>query len=305
MFNYVGVQQFKRFACLVLALVFTVQSVTSGYSQEILIKNNALNLPQPGAMVALSPAFNPPVFKGITLHPEDPFKFDFILDKGSAFIQNNPERAPQGRVEGFPSNEYLTPTSQPSNARATQGSTESTTTEETSRRLVKYFLSSVTTPEKDMWVNLSPYEKDRIIPDEFGQTDMGRDLLAQDYMLKQITASLIYPEGETGKIFWAKVYKAAYAKYGTTDIPVDTFNKVWIVPEYAKVYEHGNTAFVVKARMKVMLETDYLATSSNALPTGGHVAPPADQGERGAVSPSRLPTSQPMNARATQGSTST
>ncbi|MBF0595624.1 MAG: hypothetical protein HQL22_11765, partial [Candidatus Omnitrophica bacterium] len=268
MFNYVGVQQFKRFACLVLALVFTVQSVTSGYSQEILIKNNALNLPQPGAMVALSLAFNPPVLKGVTLHPEDPFKFDFILDKGD--VGNDRDHSLQDE----------------------------------SSRLVKYFLSSVTTPEKDMWVNLSPYEKDRIIPDEFGQTDMGRDLLAQDYMLKQITASLIYPEGETGKIFWAKVYKAAYAKYGTTDIPVDTFNKVWIVPEYAKVYEHGNTAFVVKARMKVMLETDYLATSTNAMPTRGHVAQDADN-EQGNVSPRTLPTSQPMNARATQGSTST
>ncbi|MBF0594740.1 MAG: S8 family serine peptidase [Candidatus Omnitrophica bacterium] len=257
---------------------------------------NALALPAPGVMVALSPTFHPPVLKGITLHPEDPFKFDFILDKGSAFIQNNPERAPQGRVEGFPSNENLTPT-------WGNVTPDAQTLEETSKRLVKYFLSSVTTPEKDMWVNLSPYEKDRIIPDSFGQTDMGRDLLAQDYILKQITSSLMYPEGETGKKFWAKVYKSAYEKYGTTDIPIDTFNKVWIVPEYAKVYEHGNTAFVVNARMKVMLETDYLATSSNALPTGGHVAPPADQGERGAVSPSRLPTSQPMNARATQVST--
>ena len=70
----------------------------------------------------------------------------------------------------------------------------------------------------------------------------------------------MYPEGEIGKKFWAKVYQAAYDKYGTTDIPLDTFNKVWIVPEYAKVYEHGDTAFVVRASLKVMLETDYLAT---------------------------------------------
>ena len=30
----------------------------------------------------------------------------------------------------------------------------------------------------------------------FGLTEMGRDLLAEDYMLKQITASLIYPEDQ-------------------------------------------------------------------------------------------------------------
>jgi len=67
--------------------------------------------------------------------------------------------------------------------------------------------------------------KRRIVPEAFGQTEMGRDLLAQDYILKQITATLLYPEGETGKAFWAKVYQQAQEKFGTTDIPVDTSNK--------------------------------------------------------------------------------
>ena len=97
--------------------------------------------------------------------------------------------------------------------------------------MIKYFLASLTIPEKDLWVNLSPYEKDRIIPPSFGLTEMGRDLLAEDYMLKQITASLIYPEDEVGKKFWKRIYEEAFKKYGTTDIPVNTFNKVWIVPE--------------------------------------------------------------------------
>ena len=57
-----------------------------------------------------------------------------------------------------------------------------------SLRLIKYFLAALTVPEKDLWVNLSPYEKDRIVPEAFGQTEMGRDLLAQDYLLKQIDA---------------------------------------------------------------------------------------------------------------------
>ena len=38
-----------------------------------------------------------------------------------------------------------------------------------------------------MIINLSPYEKNRIVEDNFGKTEMGRDLLAQDYLLKQIT----------------------------------------------------------------------------------------------------------------------
>ena len=64
-----------------------------------------------------------------------------------------------------------------------------------------------------MWVNLSPYEKDRIVPQSFGQTEMGRDLLAEDYLLKQVTASLIYPEDEVGKKFWKRIYEEAQKKF--------------------------------------------------------------------------------------------
>ncbi|MBF0593602.1 MAG: hypothetical protein HQL22_01395, partial [Candidatus Omnitrophica bacterium] len=172
-----------------------------------------------------------------------------------------------------------------------------------------YFLAALTTPEKDFWVNLSPYENDRIVPEAFGRTQMGQDLLEQDYILKQITASLMNPDADLGKVFWSKVYRMAYEKFGTTDIPVDTFNKVWITPDQADVFERldaskgAAVAFVTGARLKVMLESDYIATSNNATPTGGHVATPVDQVERGVVSPSRLPTSQPMNTKATQVST--
>jgi hypothetical protein len=80
-------------------------------------------------------------------------------------------------------------------------------------------------------------------------------------MLKQITASLIYPEDEIGKKFWKRVYEQAARQYGTTNIPVNTFNKVWIVPEKAVVYENAKTgtAYVVESKLKVMLEQDYLS----------------------------------------------
>ncbi len=180
----------------------------------------SLTLPAPGIPVALSQAFQPVNLKGIKIDPVNPLRFDFIIDKGTSF------------TPGMKEVDY---------------------------RLIKYFLAALTVPEKDLWVNLSPYEKDRIIPDAFGLTEMGRDLLGQDYILKQITSSLMNPDDNTGRSFWKRVYEEAYRKYGTTDIPVDTFNKVWIVPQEARVYEHNGAAFVVKARLKVMFETDYLA----------------------------------------------
>jgi len=191
------------------------------YAQEVY-------LPTPGAMVHLSPEFNPPILKGIKVHPDNPFRFDFILDKGDSH----------------------------------EGSGQ---LKDDSSRFIKYFLTSLTVPEKDLWVNLSPYEKDRIVPESFGVTEMGRNLLAEDYMLKQITASLIYPEDDIGKKFWKRVYAQASKKYGTTNIPVNTFNKVWIVPQKAVVYENvkAGTAYVVESKLNVMLEQDYLSLSKH------------------------------------------
>jgi|GEM_PF-5277594 len=112
-----------------------------------------------------------------------------------------------------------------------------------------------------MIINLSPYEKDQMIPKALGQTALGRDLLAQDYILKQLTASLIYPEKNLGKEFWNRVYTKAQAMYGTSDIPVNTFNKVWILAKKATVYEHNQTAFVMEGHLNVMLDEDYIAMS--------------------------------------------
>ena len=79
------------------------------------------HLPVPGVMVHLSSPFNPPILKGIKVHPDNPFRFDFILDKGDGDLSGNQLK-----------NESL--------------------------KLIKYFLASLTIPEKDLWVNLSPYE---------------------------------------------------------------------------------------------------------------------------------------------------
>jgi len=195
-------------------------------------QSEGLVLPSPGQMVALSPEYSPAVLKGIQLDPKNPFKFHFFVDTGDSKLSvETPLMASQDRDA----------------------------INRVSTKLIKYFLASLTIPEKDLWVNLSPYEKDRIVPLEFGQTEMGRDLLAQDYLLKQITASLIYPESQLGKEFWNKVYAQAEAKYGTTNIPINTFNKVWIVPDKAVVYENDGTAFVLENHLKVMLEQDYLS----------------------------------------------
>ncbi|MBF0123111.1 MAG: hypothetical protein HQL21_06880 [Candidatus Omnitrophica bacterium] len=184
-----------------------------------------VKLSTPGTLVALSDGFSPAVLRGVKVSLDSPFRFDFLVDSGASGLSGV---ALQGEAD----------------------------------KLIRYFLASMTLAEKELWVNLSPYENDRIIPEAFGLTAMGRDVLSQDYLLKQVTSSLIHPDQQPGKSFWEKVYAKAYQEYGTTDVPVDTFNKVWIVPDQAVVNEEGNRAVVSEAKFKVMLESDYVAQST-------------------------------------------
>lgn len=184
-------------------------------------------LPSANAVLGRGAVMDVPMLKGIKVSRTDPFRFDFILDP-----------ADQALSEKTLDSEAL--------------------------RLIKYFLAAVTVPEKDLWVNLSPYEKDRVIPEALGMTDMGQDMLAQDYILKQVTSSMIYPEAALGEKFWRKVYTQCRHRFGSSDVPLDAFNKVWIVPEKAVVYENARTgaAYVVESRLKVMLDADYRAAQS-------------------------------------------
>jgi len=244
-------KQFQKAVSIVILAAFISTSVRSPAYAQA----SAMPfMPKPGVMVHLSPAFSPAYLKGIVIHPENALKFDFIIYKGDKELTQ-----PQKK------DEYT--------------------------KLIKYFLASLAIPDDDQWVNLSPYEKDRIIKDDFGKTEMGRDLLAQDYMLKQLTASLIYPKDNLGKEFWDRVYAQAQKQFGTTNIPVNTFNKVWILPDDALIYEKGNTAYILKNHLRVMLEEDYLSLSK-------HQGQPGDMAL--AVSPSTLPSELGLNLKATQ-----
>jgi len=210
-----------------LAILTLVSFLVTGIVGPMPAYAQDYRLPAPGVMVHLSPEFTPAQLQGITIHPDNALQFDFLINKGDKFLDSDQKKI-----------EY--------------------------KKLIKYFLASLTIPDEDQWVNLSPYEHNRIIKNDFGKTEIGRDLLAEDYILKQITSSLIYPEDVLGKKFWNMVYERAWKEYHTSNIPVNTFNKVWIVPDQAIVYESGNTAYILKSHLKVMLEEDYMSLQKHS-----------------------------------------
>jgi len=236
--NRVGIRIISVFT----VLAFVWNTVVTGYTQTF--SQTMLNLHVPGTMLSVTAEFEPALVCGLSIHPEDPLKFDFIVDPGEGHLKGESLR-------------------------------------EETLKLIKYFMAALTVPEDQMWVNLSPYEKDRIIPQSLGETEMGRDLLAQDYLLKQLSASLMYPEDELGREFWQRVHKKAFKQFGTTDIRMDTFNKIWIVPEKAEVHVHGTNVFVVESRLKVMMEEDYVALNANAFNAQSRAAFGAEDERRG------------------------
>jgi hypothetical protein len=170
-----------------------------------------MQLPAPRQMVMPSGNTSLPVLKGLKLNPKNPLQIDFIIDSKGAGVVSKKE------VE----------------------------------RLVKYFLAALAVAKEDVWVNLSPYEQNRIVPETLGLTDLGKDLLGQDYILKQLASSLTYPESELGKKYWQASSSA------------QSFNRVWIVPAKSSIYENKDTALISEATMAVKTEEDYLAMKNN------------------------------------------
>ena len=111
---------------------------------------------------------------------------------------------------------------------------------------------------------------------EHGSIQKAKDILARTQ--PAITLRLNKLEDDLGKKFWDRVYSKAQQQFGTTEIPLNTFNKVWIVPESAQVFEHAKGAFVVSSHLKVMLEEDYVALAQHSAELSANSRKTSDNG---------------------------
>jgi len=179
-------------------------------------------------LVHLSRQYVPVTLVGLKFYPDQPFRMDFIVNKGSGNFS-------QSRVKADV------------------------------KKLIKYFLAALTIKPQELWVNLSPYEPDRIVPTCLSHTQLGQDMLEQDYFLKQLAASLTYPESSVGKKYWQQIYKNNdfLGKHGNAELAHDE-NKVWIIPDKAKISEDADKVIISDSRLKVMTEADYAVKAADA-----------------------------------------
>jgi hypothetical protein len=218
---------FRRCVCTIVLLICVVVFSGSDMSNCRAAYATELSLPVPTQMLSVSRSYSYPVLKGLTLDPADPMHLEFLVDTMG-----------QEKVD-----------------------------EAEAQRLVDYFLAAVALPQDDLWVNLSPYEKDRVVTDELGATQLGETLLAQDYLLKQFSSSLTEPNTETGKAYWSSVSQISNLKS-------ENLKKIWITPETAEVFVKGSQVFVTEATLEIESED---ATNAALLPA---IKKEVNEGER-------------------------
>ena len=136
---------------------------------------------------------------------------------------------------------------------------------ENTRQLLDYFLIGVALPNDVFWVNLRPDTPDQIIDPVLAQTDIGKIFLEADLQLKKDTARFTSPQTPEGRAYWDKLYKKAGELFGSENVTIPTLTRPWIVPGEIIIRETEDSAYIYKATLKVMLESDYLKSSNNPL----------------------------------------
>jgi len=179
-------------------------------------------MPAPSQLISTTANYNFARLVGMRFDSDNPFRFTFILNPGNAQVNDASLRQEIAKVD-------------------------------------KYFLAALTLPKEELWVNLSPYENNRIATDALAQTDLGKDLLGEDYVLKQLAASLTYPESESGKKYWNEIQ----GRGGSRTAPTNAFSKIWVVPGKIKILEAKDRAVIAESSLKVLTDTDYLAMQKN------------------------------------------
>lgn len=153
-------------------------------------------------------------------------------------------------------------------------------------RLKDYFREALCIREDDIWVNLSAYESNRMLPPVLSGTAIGRQMLEFDVQLKTFGASLLHPDTETGKSYWRELYNRARHRFGSSKFQYRSFQKVWVIASRAKVLERtpecpnsnddvpqairdtgwmpgDSFGFVTKAELKSFCEEDTYAIEHN------------------------------------------
>jgi len=132
------------------------------------------------------------------------------------------------------------------------------------------FFIGLSIPDNRFWVNLNPWEPDRIIEKDLKNTDIGRIMLEADLQMKKDFCKYENPcESETGERYWRvleekgeELITEIMNKHPNEikDIKNVLFRPVtrhWIVPDKVDAYETDNEIYIVNATLDIYSEPVY------------------------------------------------
>jgi hypothetical protein len=123
-------------------------------------------------------------------------------------------------------------------------------------RLGRYLNTFLVLKGDQINVTLNPTDEFCGLPPLLRHTELGRDMLAQDVVLKHYTSAQLHPSTPLGKAFWQQ---AEAITDSTEDF--EACFRVWIVPDDASVHEKSENdqghVTIEKLGLKVLCEADY------------------------------------------------
>jgi hypothetical protein len=144
-----------------------------------------------GRLMAPTSAYEPVNIKGVKVRYYDLEDTNFIVDVGQNRLSGEPLRS-----EG--------------------------------QKVIDFFGESFSTDVTNVWVNFSPCESNRMLPDALAGTELGKALLEIDYRLKLFSASCLHPDSAIGRAYWNELYQRSHHEFGSSNIPFQSYQKVTI-----------------------------------------------------------------------------
>ena len=139
-------------------------------------------------------------------------------------------------------------------------------TPDVQKRLIDHFLTGLIAKNDDIWVNLAPDERNRMLPEYLSGTNLGHVMIETDYMMKRLSASLLHPDCDTGRQFWKEVFRLAVERHGTSALHYSPFLRVWVVAGEIVIKESAGAALLAEATLNVLCENDYAPASLGIQP---------------------------------------
>lgn len=129
------------------------------------------------------------------------------------------------------------------------------------------FMTGLSVHDNKFWVNLNPWEADRIIDNELEQSDVGRIMLEADLRMKKDFSNYENPcTNETGKALWDLLDKKreALAQQCMSNFPGEVRNvdsirfrpvtRHWIIPDKVYAYTNGSQIYIINSTLTISSE---------------------------------------------------